>query len=227
MCRGKEKCTELGADPNQWNKKYLLPLPEWSDDQVSIFANAVDVFLIDSKDACLDLIATIRDEELTEWFIEHGQMSGKHRKSVLGVPKPELISEDLRDPIRSPSKYQERVFERDGYRCRYCGARLISQKTMKMFIKKLDSDLFRKGPTNLATHGMIHITWPVADHVKPWNIGGRTNLDNLVTSCGACNYGKDGYTCVELGIEDPLLRPPVVDTWDGLTSKFDEIKKIA
>jgi 5-methylcytosine-specific restriction endonuclease McrA len=85
-----------------------------------------------------------------------------------------------------------------------------------MFIKKIDSPLFKRGETNLTTHGIIHITWPVADHVIPWNKGGKTNLENLVTSCAPCNYRKDGYTIEQLGLENPFRRKPVKSDWNGL-----------
>jgi len=145
---------------------------------------------------------------------------------ICNIPKPQLIDEELRDKLRSPRKYQNKVFERDGYKCRYCGIRLISQEFIKLFIKNLDSPIFQKGATNLSVHGIIINTWPVADHVFPWNMGGQTNLENLVSSCGSCNYGKDGYTCEQLGIEDPLLRKPILDKWDGLLSRINELKRV-
>ena len=46
-------------------------------------------------------------------------------------------------------------------------------------------------------------TKAVADHVFPWSLGGATSLDNLVTSCGGCNYDKEHWTLEQLGIEDP------------------------
>ena len=72
--------------------------------------------------------------------------------------------------------------------------------------------------TNAAQHGVIHAFKIVADHVVPHNCGGRTDLDNLVTSCPGCNYGKEAFTLEQLGLEDPLARPPVCSGWDGLTS---------
>ena len=71
------------------------------------------------------------------------------------------------------------------------------------------------------THGIIHLTWPVADHVVPWNQGGRTDLDNLVSSCASCNYGKDGNTIQQIGIQNPFNREPIIDTWNGLTDKLN------
>jgi hypothetical protein len=32
-------------------------------------------------------LATIRSNEMRDWYIEHGQMSGKHRASVLRLPR--------------------------------------------------------------------------------------------------------------------------------------------
>lgn len=52
------------------------------------------------------------------------------------------------------------VFQRDGFRCRYCG------------------------------HGVEHGALLEADHVIPESAGGPTTLDNLVTACQDCNRGK-------------------------------------
>jgi len=227
MCRGVNECSELESDPSQWDTECLLRPAAWFEDDISTFSAAFEDFINGNRAVCLEALATIRDYEITEWFIEHGQMSGRHRNLVLDIPKPKLVSKEMRDHIRSPLKYQNEVFERDSYRCRYCGVRLIDQKAMKLFIKKLSSDKFQRGSTNLTTHGIIHATWPVADHVIPWNIGGRTNPENLVSSCASCNYGKDGYTCEQLGISDPFVRFAKPDGWSGLSNYIPELKIIA
>jgi len=41
---------------------------------------------------------------------------------------------------------------------------------------------------------------------KPHSLGGRTELDNLVTSCYSCNFGKAEYTLKQLGIDDPTYK---------------------
>jgi 5-methylcytosine-specific restriction endonuclease McrA len=186
--------------------------------EVDLFIKAVEAFIAGNKNLCLEIIDQIRTTEITEWYIEHGQMSGRHRKLQLNIPPPETIDIDLRDPIRSPAKLQKQVFERDSYHCRYCGGKLISQEFLITFIKRLNSPLFSRGETNLNTHGIIHLTWPVADHVIPWNKGGRTSLDNLVSSCAPCNYGKDGYTIKQLGMIDPFERPVKISDWDGFNN---------
>lgn len=226
MCRGKNYCTELDKDINKWNKQCLLELPKWFNSQIDIFLDAVNLFVNVDRDGCIKLLSTLRNEEMQDWYIEHGQMSGKHRKNILNLSQPQIIGESFRDPMRSPKKYQKTVFKRDGYKCRYCGIRLLSQEFIKEFSKKLDSDFFQKGKTNKTTHGLILILWPVADHVFPWNMGGQTNKNNLVSSCSSCNYGKDGYTCEQLGIENPFDRNPTINNWDGLESFIPLLKQM-
>ena len=223
MCRGKKRCSELAEVPENWDKRIPLRTPSWLEEEIDKFTNAVDLYIQGDRDLCIAMIQQIRSEDFTEWFIEHGQNSGYFRVKRLNTSPPIPIEQNLRDPLRSPRKYQDEVFVRDGYRCRYCGNKLISQFFMKKFIKNLNSPVFQRGSTNLTTHGIIHATWPVADHVHPWNLGGKTNPDNLVASCASCNYGKYNYTIEQLGIDNPFDFPPVVDCWDGLNSKINKI----
>jgi hypothetical protein len=226
MCRGVNTCSELGLDPTTWDKYSPLRTPAWMKSTIDTFENAVDDFIRGDKNSCLEKLATIKSKEITDWYIEHGQMSGRHRKITLNIPVPTSLPNELRDPVRSPARVQNDVFKRDGFKCRYCGNKLISQEFFRLFIKELNSPVFQRGGTNLATNGIIHIAWPVADHVIPWNLGGRTNLTNLVSACATCNYGKDGFTIEQLGIENPFNRMPLVDKWTGLTDKIESLRII-
>ncbi len=213
MCRGKNSCSQLPNDKSNWPNHVLLPRPAWFESQIDLFIDAVHLFHNGVRDSSIEKISEIRSEEIIDWFVEHGQMSGRHRSIGLGMPKPEAVELNERDRERSPRKLEGGVFKRDMYLCRYCGSRLIPQNLMLQFIEDLDSDVFRKGRTNLLKHGIIHLTWPVADHVLPWRLGGRTSLENLVSSCPPCNYGKDGYTIEQLGIENPFDRPIAKENW--------------
>ena len=141
---------------------------------------------------------------MRDWYIEHGQMSGKHRAHLLGLPKPIDVEVNRRDEVRSPKSLEDQVFRRDGFRCRYCGIRLVSR--------------------NADTHGILCIFYPSADHVEPWHLGGRTDMENLVTSCVPCNFGKDRFTVEQIGIENPFLRSPVVEGWCGLITQLGGIR---
>ena len=64
---------------------------------------------------------------------------------------------------REPSDRQRfRIFVRDGFRCRACGASPLTQVGVELHI----------------------------DHVVPWSKGGETTDDNLLTKCKQCNLGK-------------------------------------
>jgi hypothetical protein len=89
---------------------------------------------------------------------------------------------------------------------------------LRAFEKVVGISEFRTQGTNAQQHGVIHAFKIVADHVVPHRRGGRTDLDNLVTSCPGCNYGKEAFTIEQLGISDPRDRRPVFSDWDGLTS---------
>jgi hypothetical protein len=55
------------------------------------------------------------------------------------------------------------------------------------------------------------------DHVVPHSYGGSNEPENLVTACWPCNFGRGGYLLRQMGLKDPRERPPVLDSWDGLT----------
>ena len=99
------------------------------------------------------------------------------------------------------------------------------QKNGFDYVKKLNSPFFRKGKDSISIHGIIHLTWPVADHVVPWNLGGLTNLENLVSACAPCNYGKDGNTLEQLGLNNPFERAPVEDIWDGFVRRIEALRR--
>tara|TARA_R110002051_G_scaffold131151_1_gene205014 strand:+ start:15739 stop:16419 length:681 start_codon:yes stop_codon:yes gene_type:complete len=226
MCRGQNFCSELSDNPTDWDTNCPLPKPKHFSIEIDNLQLAIQFFINGKVEKCLDVLRAVPSKEITEWYIEHGQMSGRIRNIIIQLKAPEIINSSLRDSIRSPRKLQNQVFIRDGYRCRYCGNRLINQDLIRLFSKKINSSIFQKGKTNLTTNGIIHMTWPVADHVIPWNQGGKTNLENLVSSCAPCNYGKDGYTIEQIGISNPFNRKPIIDGWNGLNDELVLLEKI-
>ena len=75
------------------------------------------------------------------------------------------------------------VFERDGYRCRYCGVRYVNKVTREPVASKpYDGPFWMRRQRWI---GLLHV-----DHVIPRCKGGTDDLDNLVTACGPCNLQK-------------------------------------
>jgi len=89
------------------------------------------------------------------------------------------------------------VWERDGFTCRYCGMKITSK-----------SDL-------------------TTDHVKPRSRGGKTNFENMVTACAACNSKKGNKTLEEAGMRilgDLPLGPPEISP--AMAQISEEVQKM-
>lgn len=226
MCRKAKTCTELGTDVSTWDNRSPLRPPSWFNDQLLIFVAAVELAADGNRGAAVGMIETMRSDEMRYWFDEHGQTSGMHRKRYFQISVP-VVSPDNYDVIREPRKFEREVFKRDCYTCRYCDLRLLSKEVLVAFERVVGSDIFRTTGTNPQQHGAVHAFKIVADHVVPYKLGGRTNLDNLVSACPACNYGKYNFTLEQMGIEDPRNYPPVTSTWDGLLHLVPQLKKEA
>ena len=83
MCRKAKKCDQLGKDPSLWSRTCPLPPWAWFDEQLDIFEEALRAFVGGDEEFCLRLLSRIRSEEMRDWCIEHGQMSGMHRANQL------------------------------------------------------------------------------------------------------------------------------------------------
>jgi len=94
----------------------------------------------------------------------------------------------------------------------------MDAKALMQMEKMVGAAQFKvKGKGNQIRHGVALTFRATADHVVPMSFGGRTNLDNLVTSCWNCNYGKYNALLEQMGVNDP--RETAVDSklsWNGL-----------
>ncbi len=215
MCRGKLQCNELGVNFDTWNTKTPLKPPTWFSNQINIFEHAFELATQGNIQKSIEILQTIRNIDLQDWYIEHGQVSGRFRNKILQIPRNK--SKDiLCDPLRSPEKYAEEVFKRDSYTCQYCGGKVISKKIFKKYEDLVGSDHFKSTGTNRQRHGIVLASRANADHIIPWNLGGKTDPDNLITSCWSCNYGKAGYTLEQLQLDNPKDNDYLNKDWFGL-----------
>lgn len=226
MCRKSKSCTLLGDDHSTWSRREPLPIPEWFTAELMIFREAVEHAANGDRSGAIEILKRLRSDEMRYWFDEHGQNSGYYRLRKFNITHP-AVDPGTFDPVRSPAKYERAVFERGCYTCRYCGLPLVAKHVLVAFEKAVGTEHFRTQGTNALQHGIIHGFKIVADHVVPYRRGGRTNLENLVSACPACNYGKYNYTLAQLGLDDPRDRTPVNSGWDGLTSFADGLRRNA
>lgn len=226
MCIRKEICAELGDDPRQWSKQSPLPPPDWFDGEVTKFADAVRSAATEDLKQAREQLALVRSDELREWFGEHAQNAGLYRCRHLAGRRKNLPVLSL-DPLRNTQRHEPFVYNRDGYRCRYCACRVVPGVVLKVFSRVIGRETFGVSGPRPQRHGAAVAFKACADHVLPHFIGGRTDPANLVTACWGCNFGKNFYTVEEIGIENPLLREPyVTNDWDGLMSLIPRLQRI-
>lgn len=89
-----------------------------------------------------------------------------------------------------PMDIQRKVFERDKYKCQYCG----KEATWQVFNRNGITQLFENKPTSL-NRWQHFWDWqdPVPfeiDHIVPICEGGDNNIENLKLSCRNCNRSK-------------------------------------
>ena len=122
-----------------------------------------------------------------------------------------------RSAQRMPSSSVERaIYVRDGWRCRYCGTRVID-RSMRARLHRCLPDAARWGARNADKHTALAALSASLDHIVPHSRGGTNDEPNLVTACNACQFGRGQWTLDEVGFWDPREYPPVLDEWDGLT----------
>jgi len=217
MCRKADWCTELDSDPKKWSRTCPLQTPKYFEKSLNIFIKAYQAAEAGKIDRAIKLLGDTRGEDLRNWYIEHGQMSGWHyRVKALKKPKPKKYSGSL-EKNKSFAKYETQVYQRDGYRCGYCAIRLVDTKVLMKMEKMVGKKYFKVKGMNSERHGVALVLRATIDHIKPLSRGGRTRIDNLVTSCWSCNYGKLNATLEQLWISNPLKKRSNPNRyWNGL-----------
>lgn len=210
-------CSELGLDHVRWSRRSPLPPPAWFDEELPLFANVVKAAAPGAAEEARIILTQMRSDGMREWFDVHAQNIAWHRARAFNVPRLPRPHGPL-DSRKEINVLEKRVFQRDGFRCRYCGLRLIAKEVLSLVQRVVGRASFCAWGSNPEMHGAAHAFRPYADHVVPLSQEGRTNMENLVTACGGCNSGKFHYTVKEIGLDDPRDRLPCVTTWDGLCS---------
>jgi len=94
---------------------------------------------------------------------------------------------------------------------------LVDTKVLMKMEKMVGKKYFKVKGMNSERHGVALVLRATIDHIKPLSRGGRTRIDNLVTSCWSCNYGKLNATLEQLWISNPLKKRSNPNRyWNGL-----------
>lgn len=228
MCHKPKFCTELNKDPEKWDKHCPLPLPSYFDEAVDGFSLAIGELVKGNLKGSLRALADCNSEAVGRFYIEHGQQTSYSRIAQWQkIKKDNQLAKKPNSSPRNPTTIlTKEVFERDFYRCRYCGLRVITAKVFYEYSRAVGSKKFPNERANNKRNGLTLGLRGVIDHVKPHSLGGQTEMGNLVTSCYSCNFGKAEYTLKQIGIEDPRCREPRDDGWRGLTEFLPALKAI-
>ena len=133
------------------------------------------------------------------------------------LKRPKCLPRSERDPTRMPSaREQLNIFLRDGWRCRFCGTKVICKSARNVITRTFALETNWKS-TEFQRHSALYAMASSLDHVEPHGRGGKNQFENFVTSCYCCQFGRGEWTIEEAELADPRCRPPLVDDWDGLT----------
>lgn len=187
----------------------LLPALPYASEAAWIFREAAEC---SSSTRAMTLIHALNEERLRSHF-DRAMWAATPRLLNVGNPSREKVPKADREPGRMPGVAEiRRVFESDGWRCRWCTTPVISIKAIKAMARE---GWFPHGRNNSACHGLTLCCAASIDHVVPHSFGGTNELDNLITACWPCQFGRGECLIESLDMNDPRQRPPIVDDWDG------------
>lgn len=186
----------LLSRPNEFTK--------WS----RAFQTSVRLVVEGEIDKARDSFALIDGDALKYWFHLSAQNAGRDRLALLSVIGPiehRNVGQSARGLRMPPQADKLEALRRDNWSCRYCGSPLLFKNDFLKFRGLLGEDFIPLGSTNLTTHGTKFLHFATFDHLDPHVLGGDSSLENVVSSCYACNFGKYRYTLEELRLAPPAM----------------------
>ena len=177
---------------------------------------AATAHLSNDPQLAADLIKKADIPAITAWADSMwGSNSEYNRHWKIDGAAPAMIRTE-RDRGRMPTKaLQAALHARVGYHCRFCGIPVIRTEIRAFLVQKYP-DAARWGLTNASKHAALHAMKAQYDHLLAHSRGGTSDLENLVVTCGPCNFGRGSHTLEEVRLIDPKTREPIRSDWDGL-----------
>lgn len=191
------------------------PIPEIADAARYLDA-AVSAHLQGHSKLAKELIRIADNPAIWEWTDSIWGKKSPYVQYRYISEAPKDMSKEHRVKERMPTTSEKtQLLLRDGYHCRFCGMPVI-RREIREFIKKIYPEVLQWGKQNIDQHAAFQAMWVQYDHILPHSRGGNNDLDNMIITCSACNYGRMQYTLEEVGLVDPRTREPIRSTWDGL-----------
>ncbi len=198
-----------------WERRRCLraPIPQM-DEAAGLLSQACDAYLAHDHGLAR---ALLRQADMPEVHRHASELMGKLDPALHRLrPVAASIGPAGPGPRMPTPAAQRRIFERDGFRCRFCGCRVVLPAARRTLRDALPGAI-DWGRTNAEQHAAFYALSATADHVVPHAKGGTSDPENIVTACWGCNFGRGGYLLAEMGLADPREREPMRDGWDGLS----------
>jgi hypothetical protein len=192
----------------------LAPPPEM-ELAAKLLDAAADAILLGRLQTAATLVAQSDLSEIGQYARRLvGKMSVEvHRHTR----RPKCLPRDERDPARMPSPDEQvAIFSRDGWRCRFCGVKVVCKRARSTLVKLFNLETHWTS-AEFQRHSALYAMASSLDHVVPHGRGGKNEVSNFVTACYCCQFGRGEWLLSEVELDDPRARPPNVDAWDGLT----------
>jgi len=205
----------LISTPDSARTCFRDPIPEIADAARYLDA-AISAHLIGRRDVADELIRLADMPAIKEWTESIWGSKSPHVKCRVISGDPQQLPGQHRVKERMPTQAEKRtLLKRDGYHCRFCGIPVIRGEVRER-IRRVYPGALRWGSKNNDQHAAFQALWVQYDHLLPHARGGNNELDNMVITCGPCNFGRVHYPLGEVGLIDPRMRDPVRSIWDGL-----------
>ncbi len=191
----------------------LVEKSEYAGFTTSEFRKACELVEAGILDEAEKLLVDLDSEKLRLQFYatwkEYDRLNALALKPLKDYPKIKKVNKRM-----PPAAIVREVYERDFWACRWCDTPVIADKPIKA-VHKLFPATFHKGTTNDSMHGLMLSSRVSLDHVLPHSFGGTNEIENLVTSCWPCQFGRGNDLIERLGLIDPRERDPIPSDWDG------------
>ena len=157
--------------------------------------------------------------------VASGLLDSIPKEDRVAPSTPQTVTQEVlleRDSRRPSIAQMFAVHERYGWRCQYCGRRVVIAGVIEL-VDRLCPDV-RWWPNDNMPKALTHPAavrlYPNVDHIKARSIGGHaTDVDNLICSCTTCNERKGSRE----GWQPIVTSEP----WDGCVPLFPPLYDLA
>jgi hypothetical protein len=194
-------------------RQCLLQPPRELDLAAKLLDAAADALLSGRRQLARELVAQSASfPEILDYVCK---LVGPMTKDVhrwVGIPKSDTSAK----AGMPPRAVELQVYNDDGWRCRFCGIRVVSREARSVLSRAFE--LGSEWTSNAKQkHSALYAMGSSLDHILPRSRRGDNERANLVTACYGCQFGRGSCTLEEVELTDPRERPAVRDSWDGLT----------